>query len=659
MTGRTSIGTESGAFGDTTGFDDGDEYHIKIQLLPGGGLRTGGRLYATPVIEGVVIDGTDPGKKELQSIKIEWNYKMRMFVYNVIATVWVTCQLQIYNTDSTEWEDIPGGSLYMWKDWPGLYGSGWCQAVSVANGGTGNEYILKKTDTTPLEYYFDKVGGDYDHLSGLRLNILYNSDNESTTGYVYVDMDFFQVTPQYYSYDIVPVMRHITGSGSDGDGDYVEVASVEFWDEMDLTVDEDTFQIGQNTNKIIQDISTFSKLVFNVISTETQTTTGYIVPDGFGGTEEWSGGAAELNWNRIDEYPDVDGDGALVSVDQDGDGSIDIYEFETLLEVEEVTGIEVFVYSKRQDTAGIGISFDINLGGWQGADTIIPADGAYSWQSVSWAGLTGTPLEFEALQLKMTAPAIGGGGFMFVETIYIKVIYKKQSYWTKYMAREFKGKHCIDVLRAILLLEGGEWMADYSNNQIKLIKQADFEDSGITLDQTDYSPDWEFEDQCNQIKYVYVWGKRSIDSVTKTILNIKASAFDPSVEGENSVQIIDDTIWTNAEAQEIADTQLALLKDKRPSIRIPLNGVQADLEMGTYVNITMARPTIGAADYPIRMIQRKRRGKTGIETIIYVGFGETDWDEKIIKAINLVTSLAQKSLSDQLTSSPYDVGMGG
>ncbi|GAG77227.1 unnamed protein product, partial [marine sediment metagenome] len=159
---------------------------------------------------------------------------------------------------------------------------------------------------------------------------------------------------------------------------------------------------------------------------------------------------------------------------------------------------------------------------------------------------------------------------------------------------------------------------------------------------------WEYEDQCNQVKYVYVWGRSTTDADTQVTTNVKAKAIDYTNESENSVQIIDHSIWTNVEAQTIADAQLALLKDKRPSIRIPLNGVQADLQLGTYTNVTMARPTVGAADYPIRMIQRKRFGKTGIKTVVYCGFGETRWDEKIMKVINENTALAQKALSDYL-----------
>ncbi|MCK5606091.1 hypothetical protein KAR91_29600, partial [Candidatus Pacearchaeota archaeon] len=77
------------------------------------------------------------------------------------------------------------------------------------------------------------------------------------------------------------------------------------------------------------------------------------------------------------------------------------------------------------------------------------------------------------------------------------------------------------------------------------------------------------------------------------------------------------------------------------------------------INITMSRPSVGAADYPIRMIQRSKRGITGIKTIVYAGFGETEWDEKVIKAINKATELSRRSLSDRLNSTPYDVGVGG
>ena len=233
------------------------------------------------------------------------------------------------------------------------------------------------------------------------------------------------------------------------------------------------------------------------------------------------------------------------------------------------------------------------------------------------------------------------------------------THFTKYLARKYKGKHCIEPLKAVMVLEGAEWLEDHINNQILIIKKADFVDSGISLTQADYEHEWEYEDQCNQVKYIYVWGRTSINEVTQTTVNIFAKAISETAEGHNSKQIIDDNIMTLPEAQAIADAQRDLLESKRPSIRVPIDGVNIALQLGTYVNLTMARPTVVATDYNMRMIHRFKRGKTGIKTVIYCGMGETDWDEKLIKQIQKLDLETHKALTDRLESTPYDIGVGG
>jgi len=91
-----------------------------------------------------------------------------------------------------------------------------------------------------------------------------------------------------------------------------------------------------------------------------------------------------------------------------------------------------------------------------------------------------------------------------------------------------------------------------------------------------------------------------------------------------------------------------MLKVKRPSLRLSLKGAYSQLELGTTVNVTMVRPTIAAADYPIRMIERSKFGIKDIRTIIYCGLGETQVDEKIGAAIRKIGYMANKALIDKL-----------
>ena len=105
---------------------------------------------------------------------------------------------------------------------------------------------------------------------------------------------------------------------------------------------------------------------------------------------------------------------------------------------------------------------------------------------------------------------------------------------------------------------------------------------------------------------------------------------------------------TSGDAKEIADAQLTRLKTKRPSLRIPLIGTYPNLQLGRTIKITFVRPTIAAADYPIRMIERSKFGKDGIKTVIYVGLGESPADEKIGMAIRKIGLIANRAMSDRL-----------
>jgi len=309
----------------------------------------------------------------------------------------------------------------------------------------------------------------------------------------------------------------------------------------------------------------------------------------------------------------------------------------------QATKVELFVKGKYVTTdKNIWVYFDDGDG--YSDPVSMSFDNTFGWQSQVWDNLVMDYNGLNACKVKIKAfAAYGAADENHVSQVYVVVTYVPYAF-QKYMARVFKGQHCIEPLKAVCNLEGAEWMEDYPNNRIKLVKKANFVDSGVSLTQSNYDHDWEYEDLCNEVKYVYVWGK------TTATENVFAKAVSTVANGEDSKQIVDNDILSNTEAQEIANTQLALFEVKRPSIRIPLDGVNAAIQLGTYVNVTMARPTVGAADYKIRMIQRFKRGITGIKTIIYCGFGETDWDEKIQKEIDRLGLETHKSLINKLTS---------
>ncbi|GAG85908.1 unnamed protein product, partial [marine sediment metagenome] len=190
-------------------------------------------------------------------------------------------------------------------------------------------------------------------------------------------------------------------------------------------------------------------------------------------------------------------------------------------------------------------------------------------------------------------------------------------------------------------LEGAMWYEDFINDRIMVVKPANLVDSGVDLTEADYD-DCEYEDDCNQVRAFFVFGK-SEDKIF-------AKAVDETVSGYKTEKLIDESITNVADAQDIADAQLALVNSKRPSIRLPLNADNAALQLGTTVDVTFARPTIAKTAYPIRKIERSKFGITGIQTVLYLGFGESTFEEDAAKAIRDNAFRSHKSQTDRLIS---------
>ena len=229
----------------------------------------------------------------------------------------------------------------------------------------------------------------------------------------------------------------------------------------------------------------------------------------------------------------------------------------------------------------------------------------------------------------------------------VELDYLFQSTFTKYIAQNYKGTNCKEVLKQVILLEGFHWWEDFINNRIVISHEDDFVDSTEDLTEANYAHDWEFEDDNNYYSAVEVYGSAAY--------NIYYLAFDPDIDSPRVKTIISETITTQKEAKEVADAKLLEIKTKRPSIKIELYGVNVNIQVGTTVGLTMVRPTVGAADYPIRMIERSKNGGS-IKTIIYCGLGHTTDQEKVAAVINKAMYLAHKAHTDRLISSPYAPG---
>ncbi|MCP4550877.1 MAG: hypothetical protein GY834_02300 [Bacteroidetes bacterium] len=218
---------------------------------------------------------------------------------------------------------------------------------------------------------------------------------------------------------------------------------------------------------------------------------------------------------------------------------------------------------------------------------------------------------------------------------------------TKYMARDFKGNNCAEALKAVCQLEGLHWAENHTDRSIVISHSDDFEDSTVNLGVTDYDRDWDFEDECNHYKGVWVHGNAS--------LSIEYVLPDPDANSSLMwKQISNDTIMTIADAEEVATQELAYLKNKRPSVkvRIPFNSA---LEIMTTVDITMARPTVAETTRVIRRMDVVRVGEHLFQDL-YLGLGSTPPEEKQANYIRQLQFEVHRSFTDRLINTPMGSG---
>ena len=225
---------------------------------------------------------------------------------------------------------------------------------------------------------------------------------------------------------------------------------------------------------------------------------------------------------------------------------------------------------------------------------------------------------------------------------------------TKYMAQQFKGNFGLQILKKVCLLEGWHWWVDFTDGIFGTILVGhldDLEDSGIDLTQADYDYDWKYDDDSNYFSKIIVYGNAAY--------RIQQTATSQSIASPKTKTFYEETITTNAEALEVAEKQLEEWSVKHPSIKLVLKGVNAAIKVGTKITLTMVRPTVAEADYPVRMVERERLGHGDIKTTIYAGMGHTTLEEKLGDRINAIMYLAQKSHADRLVLTPAAEGVTG
>ncbi len=480
-------GAVVGDFASTITFDDNNYYEVyDITATPD--------LVITPTITG----GAIPNTKKIKEIQIEYSFRARLDGIGF-------CDFNLEIKKDGSWLDpIDFIGLKSGNEWYN-HTTGWLQALPDS---LKEESVVKSItegeDYLELAKYLTNAGGNFTQLQGMRFTIT-GHDLDTTAAKAYIHIDYIKVYIIYHDDDVLPIMRQITDSGAS----WVKCASVPNWQEMGITVDDDAFQIGENTRKILEDIGRYSGLSMNFGFNGT----GTLTPNA-DIARPWTYPVGGTHYDEID----VD-DAWYVQAQAADDGETEEFNFTTftLTDKHAAAFISKLVLSVKAKDSGDSKAFGAGLyfdGSYQ-AGISVTLTGAYVTYTHTYNNVKLDQTELDALKVRLVSDMMGFGETISVSYVKVVATWSTGSVFSKYMARKFKGAHCIEPLQAVCELEGADWMEDYVKNQIKIIRVADFPDSTVSLTQADYDHDWEIEDICNQVKYVYVWGNVSYAVLNK------------------------------------------------------------------------------------------------------------------------------------------------
>jgi len=579
----------------------------------------------TPVMGGTVI----PTTKKIHKIKISWR-----ITFSAAESPVGYLYLTLKALEDSTWRTIGSFSSQGMDD----YVAEWTDSKTLI----GSDGFLKK--------YLTIDGANYDELKGLKLECTSKDLLSARTGYV--KWDYCKIEVWSWDYEISPIMKGIDDNGAS----WIQDLDTD-WTQSGVTgrgaEDGDIFQFGENTRQIVSDISALSGIPIYVIGDSERLET--IVPMADKAPIGWdykSGGT--YYYENIDEAW-ASPDGNYIAATENDDGESADFRFTghgiTLESWEYVSKIKISVRC-RCDPIDLDLFIDLNDNtGLIGQVDISPGSTTWTTRTATFDNLNMNQTDLDAgnFFIRFTADSIiGTEESIDVDTVKLELTIHELPQLTKYMARNFRGNHCNDALKSVCEIEGCYWIEDHANGRIVFCKHGFYVDSEVSLTQADYDWDWLYEDICNDVRRVDVWGN-SAHEIHEWVEDLTSSSM---IEK----QIIDDTIISKSDAKELAQRQFDIWNIKKPSIKLALKGTYSDLRIGKLVNITMARPTVTSADYIIRMIDRRRFGDE-IRTTIYVGLGFGEADEKIAHEINRALDTAHKALLDRLalkgTKSPY------
>lgn len=531
----------------------------------------------------------------------------------------------------------------------------WIEILHIPTGvGTtsfswfSDTFTIPETTHAELLKFLTVDGADYDEVTELRVRWTSTNDEGSKA---YIKIDVLTAEIKFFTDEINPIMLQITDSAANsvecvGITDWVKTGVIGY----DDTAPGDIFRIGENTRVVVEHVAAaIAPINIEIIGQEgSGVGTFTLRPDGDGTQTEWS---FDDSGGTGDHYKDVDevvvdpntGDGNIVKTHSEAWVQEEFtYTTDVMGGANVCTKIVLHTYGQIDlNTVLCRVSFYTTSTGWSATTPIVFPEGSYAWVSTTWDNLVLDQTDLDSLQIRYEGmELIPLGDYVSIDTSYIIATYGTYAPFNRFIAREYKGTHAIDVLKSVCDLEGADWMEDYVNHRIKLVKPSAYELSNVILTEADYDWDWEYEDKCNQVKRFDVFGNAAY--------NIHEYKISSTTEGGIARQIIDESIYSAGDALEVATVQLERYEVKRPSLKLTLDGAYPDLQLGKTVNVTLTRPTVAAADYKIRMIERYRKGIEGIKTVVYCGLGETADDEKIGMTIRKIGYLANRAMSDRL-----------
>jgi len=545
----------------------------------------------------------------LHSIEID----VRWGLFPTPPNTYIASKLEIYNFTTGNWKLLD----QIVKRYGGFDGK---NTVKY-----GNPYIIKHSDDFDASQYLNDSNDD-GYWDEIKIRFRYTTndglcDVKTTIYYISAKIRFYGAQNRNATL-MFPIVENAASTLTCPDIDY---------DDIGIAVD-DKFKIGEWTQQIIYDVCGRAGLdyyIFGMVENDTITLTPNTDI-----TTDWSLlGAGADYYAAIDEGI-AGGDGNYVGASAAAGDHLDTCVFGFYWDdygiiPQTIDNVNVAVRAWDVNTAG-DMWIDLSLDGgsnWEGQQAFA-IDGGYATYDHDYTVSDGSLDDCWDIEVKIIADVAipKPNELIYVDAIECTVTADTTPF-KKFLATDFTGSYCIDALNAVCRIENAYWCEDHANEQILISKLDDFIDSGVDLDSSDYDYDWKFDDICNAINNIEVHARAGGIKIKGSCVGDETSMIDKA--------IIDETLGSYDAANAVADGEIAKYGSKNPNIVLTLNGTNTSLLPMYKVHITFARPTIAQAFYPIRKIQRKRRGQTGIETKIWCGLGKASEPEDIISDLLL------------------------